>query len=396
MTVCPNENNDHMDLLVLASTYAEDAILVTTAQMDLPGPQILYVNSVFTQMTGYSAAELLGKTPRILQGPKTDRAMLQRLRKDLDEGKDFIGRTVNYRRDGTEFEIEWIITHLRDSEGRTTHYMALQRDITGKERARNRLLEFDMSLKKSSQELLMSMEKLRAAERLLIKQERLSALGQMTAGLVHDIGNALNPIVGCIDLLNSIDDLPQNARRYISIVAGQIRHTLDILDNLKKFYIKDDSNESRHPVNLRTLIEEIPDATRAKWEIESRSRGIRISLDLELTDVPEVMANPTELRRVLANLVLNAVDAMPEGGHLAISLREHGGEAVIEVRDTGTGMPPEIMHRCFEPYVTTKEKGAGIGLSICHGIVERHGGRLQVRSAPQEGTVFTIFLPVPK
>lgn len=94
------------DLMELAASYQQHSVIVTTAELDRPGPQILYANSAFTRMTGYSIGELLGRTPRILQGPKTDREILKRLRLALQSGQDFIARAVNYKRDGTEFEIE--------------------------------------------------------------------------------------------------------------------------------------------------------------------------------------------------------------------------------------------------------------------------------------------------
>ncbi|MEZ6115678.1 MAG: PAS domain-containing protein [Pirellulaceae bacterium] len=104
------------DLIELAAAYAVDSILVTTAELDFPGPQILYANTAFARMTGYSLSEILGKTPRILHGPKTDRSTLQRLRQTLSQGDEFIGQTTNYKRDGTPFQLEWIIRPLKNSK----------------------------------------------------------------------------------------------------------------------------------------------------------------------------------------------------------------------------------------------------------------------------------------
>ena len=145
------------DLIELAAAYAEYSVFVTTAELDLPGPQILYANSAFTRMTGYSVSELLGRTPRLLQGPETDKTVLRRLREALLDGHDFIARAINYRRDGTAFELEWIISHLKDSDDRTTHYIAMQRDITGQDHAHKELSAVDDEVLVASNEFAQSL-----------------------------------------------------------------------------------------------------------------------------------------------------------------------------------------------------------------------------------------------
>ena len=188
------------DLMELAAAYDPYSVLVTTADLMLPGPQILYANAAFTRMTGYAVHELLGRTPRVLQGPKTDRAVLDRLKRALTAGEDFIARTVNYKRDGTEFELEWIINHLRDAAGRTTHYVALQRDITGLNLAHENIQRFDAELRQAGEQLQATMHRLEDAEQRLFQRERMAALGQMTAGVVHDLRNSLVPIASFVEL----------------------------------------------------------------------------------------------------------------------------------------------------------------------------------------------------
>jgi PAS domain S-box-containing protein len=117
-------------LLVDAMRQVREAILITTAELDPPGPEIVYVNEDFCQMAGYAREELIGKTPRIMQGPKTDRSELDRLRRQLSLGKPFDGQIVNYRKDGSEYVIEWYIVPLRNDAGEMTHWMASQRDVT--------------------------------------------------------------------------------------------------------------------------------------------------------------------------------------------------------------------------------------------------------------------------
>ena len=123
---------ESLRLLNSAVLQSKDAILITDAQLDLPGPRVVFVNPAFTTMTGYAAEEIVGRTPRILQGPRTDRAVLRRLRLNLERGEGFEGEAINYRKDGMEFVLEWQIAPIRNAAGKITHFVATQRDITGR------------------------------------------------------------------------------------------------------------------------------------------------------------------------------------------------------------------------------------------------------------------------
>lgn len=130
-------------LLLSAVQQSQDSIIITTAKLDPPEPKIVFVNPAFSQMTGYTIEEVLGKTPRLLQGPKTDRAMLDDLRQHLCDGEPFHGEAINYRKDRTEYYIEWYITPIRNVNQTITHFVAIQRDITSRklmEQERDRLL----------------------------------------------------------------------------------------------------------------------------------------------------------------------------------------------------------------------------------------------------------------
>ena len=148
-----NETKKHLHLLEEAIGNDYDSILITEANLDKPGPKIVYVNEGFTKITGYSREDVLGKTPRILQGPKTDRATLDRLKKRLQNGRSFFGQAVNYRKDGTEFVNQWDIHPLTDEEGNLTHWVSYQHDISERKRAEKTVVnthaEFDDLKEKS-------------------------------------------------------------------------------------------------------------------------------------------------------------------------------------------------------------------------------------------------------
>ena len=126
---------ERLRLLGAAVEQETSAVVITTAELDLPGPRILFVNPAFTRMTGYSAEEVIGQTPRLLQGPRTDRAVLDELRARLSRGEEFYGEAVNYRKDGTPYHLGWHVNPIRDGDGRVTHYVSVQRDITERKRA---------------------------------------------------------------------------------------------------------------------------------------------------------------------------------------------------------------------------------------------------------------------
>lgn len=134
------QTEEQLRLLAAAVNHAEDAVIITSTDLELPGPSIVFVNSAFTKITGYTAEEVIGRNPRFLQGPNTDRTVLSRLRKTLEGGEVFYGEAINYRKDGTEFYNEWHIEPIRDAQGRITHYLGVQRDITERKKAEAQLI----------------------------------------------------------------------------------------------------------------------------------------------------------------------------------------------------------------------------------------------------------------
>jgi sigma-54 dependent transcriptional regulator, acetoin dehydrogenase operon transcriptional activator AcoR len=155
------EAEQMLKLLETAVAQAKEAVLITSAQLDPPGPEILFVNPAFTEMTGYSQEEVLHKTPRILQGPKSDRAMLQKLREALSRGEPFSGETVNYRKDGSEYYVEWDITPIRTSSGAISHFLSIQRNVTARKLAENQLRDMFEQVEKSRNDLLSILDELR-------------------------------------------------------------------------------------------------------------------------------------------------------------------------------------------------------------------------------------------
>jgi len=142
---------ESLRLLESAVAQTNESIMITDAQLDLPGPKIIFVNPAFTQLTGYTAAEAIGKTPRISQGPRTDKTVLRRLRQNLERGEPFAGETINYRKDGTEFDLAWQVAPIRDPGGKITHFVATQHDISERK-------QFDNALRASEERMRLATE----------------------------------------------------------------------------------------------------------------------------------------------------------------------------------------------------------------------------------------------
>ena len=161
---------------------AYDAVVITDAQLDRPGPTIIYVNPAFEAMTGYGREEIIGKTPRLLQGPKTDRGTLDRMRRSLAAGQFFEGRTVNYRKDGTTFHMEWSVSPVRDTAGNLTHYVAVQRDITPQV-----VLESELERRATTDPLTGLYNRLRMEELIATELSRLRRYGGEATLLLLDL-----------------------------------------------------------------------------------------------------------------------------------------------------------------------------------------------------------------
>jgi PAS domain S-box-containing protein len=238
-------------------------------------------------------------------------------------------------------------------------------------------------------------EQLKASQDDAMRAERLRALGQMASGIAHDFNNALTPIIGYLELALEHPDLPQSVRGDIEQARRGALAASGIVARLREFYRPRDRAEDFAPVEINRIVGEAVELTRPRWRDIPQEHGAVIDVRLELGQVPRVMGDAGALRDLLTNLIINAVDAMPRGGAIQISTSRDDTWVLVTVADTGTGMNKEIQRLAFEPFFSTKgSQGTGLGLSICYGIAQRHGGTIDLRSAPGKGTEFFVRLPV--
>jgi signal transduction histidine kinase len=233
---------------------------------------------------------------------------------------------------------------------------------------------------------------LRASRELLERTEKLRALGEMSAGIAHDLKNILNPLSLHLQLLRRIlQHRRAGAEEAIGEMEQVLRRGVETVDRLRQF--------SKHlpegrltSVELNPLAHEAAQLARPRIAATRRPRGIRIVE--ELGAPPPILASGTDLVAALLNLISNSIDALENGGTVTVSTGEADGTAWIRVHDDGPGIPAELRDRIFEPFFTTKgAHGTGLGLAMVHACVERHRGTIALESAPGDGTTFTVRLP---
>jgi signal transduction histidine kinase len=213
------------------------------------------------------------------------------------------------------------------------------------------------------------------------------AMGTLAAGVAHEVNNPLGGILTCIENMRANPDDEEMRERYVELIHDGVKRIERTVASLLDF-----SRERRMHLEQTSLNHNI-------WHVaelvqfQARSRGVKLDLELD-GEEPAVMADHLQMEQLFLNLVLNALQAMPEGGALTITTRCENGSVVAEVSDTGTGIPEEIRDRIFDPFFTTRKvgEGTGLGLAVSHSIVAAHGGSIEVESEVGVGTTFRVTL----
>ena len=362
--------------------------VIWTTDLDL---RFTYISPSTTRLRGHSVQEAMAQTLQEMLVPASyERAIAtfeelpprDRLSEEVDPLQSWTLELEVTRRDGGTVWTEVKTSLLRDSDGRPVGLLGVTRDVTERKRAEAERAELQEQLHQA---------------------QKMEAVGQLSAGIAHDFSNLLAVVVGHADQAKRLTSAGSPIAEVLDAIEQAGLQAMDVAKSLLTF--SRGVPTEREPVNLCALVE---DSTRLLRRMLPAS--IESAVDASCESPLWARADGTQLQQVVLNLLINARDAMPDGGRLHVSVSgakaddaidlpgaadQVPGWARIEVSDTGVGMSPEVRSRVFEPFFTTKQRGegAGLGLSIVHGIVEDHGGRVEVRSAVGEGSAFTILLP---
>jgi PAS domain S-box-containing protein len=336
-----------------------------------PDNPIVFANGAFFDLTQYKEEQVLGRNCRMLQGPDTDRRTVDEIRTAIAEQRPVSVDILNYKADGSTFWNALFLGPVFDAEGQLLYFFASQMDIT----------ERRMSLEAS------------------LQAQKMEAIGQLTAGMAHDFNNLLQVINGNLEVALVSLDNPGSAREALVRAQRAAMRAGKLTQQLLTFARKQRLEPKR--LNINALVVEFS-------EMLVRTLGDSVDLRLDLRPgLPSCMLDPTHLEMALLNVLINARDAMPEGGAVSVGtsivreedrIHKHrlppGTYVTLCVVDKGSGMPPEVLRRATEPFFTTKGPGTGLGLAMVHGFVQQSHGKLEIESEPGQGTTVKMVFPV--
>ncbi len=323
-----------------------------------------WCNSAMTTVTGYATNEIVGHHYLEL----IDKADAHLCHSAFERALNNIPSTyeVHYRDAEDNLRCALVNKSPLKIDGRITGVLGISRDITEEKVTQERVAQSD----------------------------KLRALGQLASGVAHDFNNSLAAILGRAQLLRrqTTDAGVQENLDVIQKAAEDAAATVRRIQTFARQTQVDDFIS----LNVQTLLRDAVEITRTRWQNEARAKGLSYQVELDATEPLPASGNPSELREIFVNLIVNAIDAMPRGGNLTIrGKRKNDARIEIEFADTGAGMNEAVRERIFEPFYTTKGvHGTGLGLFVSYGIIERHGGRIDVRSQQEHGTTFTLQLPL--
>ncbi len=338
-----------------------------------PDNPIIFCNEAFSFLTGYSQDEILGYNCRFLQGPETDRTVVDEIRAAIAKREEIAVEVLNYRKNGSTFWNALFVSPVFGDDGELRYFFASQLDISRR----------------------------REAEEALHEAQRMEAVGKLTGGIAHDFNNLLQVIQGYADILDArIDASDRAARRAVDAIATSASRAATLTQQLLAFARKQELRDRL--LNLNQLIGDFR-------PILDRSIGDGVVLKRKLAnDLWNCRIDPVQAEMALLNVIANARDALGGAGTVTLTTRnavlpeddgvaklEPGEYVVLSIRDDGPGIDPATADKVFEPFFTTKEmgKGAGLGLAMVYGFVRQSGGLATIQNAPGGGAEVSLYFP---
>ena len=340
------------DFADISYALSQSAIVAVTDTRGI----IKFINDKFCEISKYSREELLGQDHRILNSGYHPPEFIRALWTTIAQGRTWRGEIRNRAKDGSFYWVDTTIVPFVDARGKPYQYMAIRYEITDRKRS----------------------------EKLLQEQAALARLGEMAAVVAHEVKNPIAGIRGALQVISS--RMPQENRD--RAVMGDIITRLDGLNSVvQDLLVFARPRELRtEPVDLAALLNSTIDLIRRD--------PIFATIDVSVAGASgAVEADPAQCQMVFHNVLINAAQAMNGQGRVSVAIETADGQCRISIADAGPGMPPEVREHAFEPFFTTKSRGTGLGLPLAKRIVDAHGGRIQIETPPEGGTVISMVLP---
>lgn len=340
---------------------------------------INYVNDEFCRISKYSREELLGQDHRIINSGYHAKEFIRELWTTIGSGRVWKSEIRNRAKDGSIYWVDTTLVPFLDSEGKPYQYVAIRHDITQRKLAEEQVLQQAAELQRAAQ---------------------LSFVGELAAGLAHEIKNPLAGIQGAVDILIRRRDKNDPEREVLEGMRHEVvridRTVRALLDRARPRLV------SVRASSLTNIVGRAVNLARAQLT-NATTRGHRVRIEFEPpTDPITISIDPAQIEDAVLNLIINAIEAADGDGDVRIRVarsqndraEEFEYEAIVEVSDNGRGISEEDLTRIFNPFFTTREAGTGLGLPAVRRIARAHGGRVEVSSSPGRGSAFSIHLPL--
>jgi two-component system cell cycle sensor histidine kinase/response regulator CckA len=362
-------------LIATALKSIGEGVIITDKNWAKGDARILYVNDGFSEISGYTEIDVVGKGISLLHGKNTDFSIVEEMVLDIQAGRTAAGEMVGYKKDGTEFIMAWKVFPVYASGAEITNYVVIQRDVS----------------------------QIRRLEQDLFQSQKMEAVGRLAGGIAHDFNNILAVILSFSDLILESKVEEDTNAKYLKEIRKAAEKATDLTQQLLSF--------SRRNKNLKP---EVLDAIKVAQDMQKILRRLipeDIEFAAQFSPTPvHVNLNRTALEQILINFTTNARDAMPNGGKISLSISACSAEEaakhlpehfdscpcmLLSFQDSGMGIDEATQERIFEPFFTTKDtgKGTGLGLSTVYGIVRQANGHIELTSEIGKGTRFRLFLP---
>ncbi|HVY69859.1 MAG TPA: PAS domain S-box protein, partial [Verrucomicrobiae bacterium] len=353
-----SQADERMRLLASAVECADDAFIIFSPELDGPGPKTVFVNPAFARMTGFSEKEVIGQTPQLFNVPLEEQGIIIRLKQALTQGQGFHGEVTNRRADGTAFINEFRLEHIRDESGRTTHYLAIQRDISQRKQ-----IEAELA----------------GARDAALHAARHKA--EFLANMSHEIRTPMNGVIGMTNLLLRTS-LSTQQLDFAKTIRGSADSLLTIINDILDF-----SKIEAGKLTFETIDFDLVETVETTLELlaeRAQNKGLEFNGLIPAGVPTRLQGDNGRLRQVLVNLVGNAIK-FTEKGEVTVRVRvehETANDVTLrfEVHDTGIGIAPAAQARLFQPFeqadgsTTRRYGGTGLGLAICRQLVTMMGG----------------------